>query len=78
MEEEGVSDIPFLYVNGDKHKWDYDEKFYSRPNFLRIQVEGGTREPPLQITLDNDAASNTKPLSEVFVYDRMLPLTSIG
>jgi hypothetical protein len=71
LKEDKVSDVPFLYLNGDAHKWNYKSDFYGQSNFLRIQVEGGTREPPLQVTLDNSKA-RTKPPSEVFVYDRML------
>lgn len=69
--EDSVADIPFLYLNGDAHAWDYKESFYDRSNFLRMQVEGGTREPPLQVSLDNTNA-RSKPASNVFSYDRML------
>jgi hypothetical protein len=72
LSEDLVADIPFLYVNGDAHAWNYKTSFYDRSNFLRMQVEGGTREPPLQITLNNTNA-RSKQVSEVFTYDRMLP-----
>lgn len=71
LEQDLVSTIPFLYLNGDSHVWEYKEKFFRRPNFLRMQVEGGTRDPPLQVSLNNTNA-RTKPTSEVFQYDRML------
>ena len=71
LKEDKVSVVPFLYLNGDAHKWNYKTDFYGQPNFLRIQVEGGTREPPLQLTLDNSKA-RTKPPTDIFVYDRML------
>jgi hypothetical protein len=68
---DAVADIPFLYLNGDAHAWNYKTSFYDQSNFLRMQVQGGTQDPPLQISLDNTNA-RSKPLSEVFAYDRML------
>lgn len=76
LEQDLVSTIPFLYLNGDGHAWNYKEKFYRRPNFLRIQVEGGTRDPPLQISLNNSDA-RAKPISDVFNYNRMLTIIEI-
>lgn len=68
-----VATIPFLYLNGDAHAWNYKTNFYDRSNFLRMQVEGGTREPPLQVSLDHGkTTARSKPPSEVFTYDRML------
>lgn len=69
-------DVPFLYLNGDAHKWNYKENFFGRSNLLRMQVEGSTREPPLQVTVHNNAIGTKKP-SEVFQYDRMLSLLEI-
>jgi hypothetical protein len=77
LNEDRVSNVPFLYLNGDAHKWNYQTPFYGQPNFLRIQVEGGTKEPPLQVTLDNNVA-RTKAPQDVFGFDRMLSLLEIG
>ncbi len=76
LKEDLVSDVPFLYLNGDSHVWNYKEQFYRQPNFLRMQVEGGTREPPLQVSLNNSNA-RMKPVSEVFNYNRMLRIIEI-
>lgn len=76
LEQDSVATTPFLYLNGDGHAWIYKEKFFQRPNFLRIQVEGGTRDPPLQVSLNNSNA-RAKPISEVFNYDRMLTIIEI-
>lgn len=76
LEQDLVSKIPFLYLNGDAHVWNYKEKFYRRPNFLRIQVTGGTRDPPLLVSLNNSDA-RVKPVSEVFTYDRMLTIIEL-
>lgn len=73
LKEDDVSNVPFLYLNGDAHKWEYKEEFFAQPNFLRMQVEGGTREPPLQVTVVNSNAGVEHP-SKVFAYDRMLSL----
>lgn len=62
--------VPFLYLNGDGHFWNYNGAYFSRPNFLRVQVTGGTDEPPLQVTVDNNNLARNA--SQVFVFDRRL------
>lgn len=66
--------VPFLYLNGDAHAWNYRENFYDQSNFLRMQVEGGTRDPPLQVTVRSKFGASTR---EVFSHDRMLELLEI-
>jgi hypothetical protein len=63
--------VPFLYINGDDHAWKYTPNFFGQSNFLRIQVEGGTREPPLQVNV-NATEQNLKNYADVFSYDRMI------
>jgi hypothetical protein len=73
----GASDIAFLYLNGDSHVWKYEPNFFGVPQFSRIQVEGGTRNPPVEITVDirgnipGDAEGGG---ANAFSYDRMLEL----
>jgi hypothetical protein len=72
--------IPFLYLNGDAHAWRIDTDFYGQSNFLRMQVEGGTRDPPLQVTVNATADSTVNATSDrsnasaVFSYNRMLEM----
>jgi hypothetical protein len=60
--------LPILYLNGDAHAWKYQESFKRQSSWLRITVEGGTRNPPLQVTVVN---SGTTP-ADVFTSDRQL------
>jgi hypothetical protein len=64
--------IPFLYLNGDGHDFRHDTHFLGKTNFLRIQVEGGTRDPPIQVSVDTSNVAS-RDTSGVFSYDRMLP-----
>jgi hypothetical protein len=63
--------IPFLYLNGDAHAFRHDTNFFSQSNFLRIQVEGGTGDPPIQVSV-NTSIFFPLDISDVFSYDRML------
>jgi hypothetical protein len=73
------NDVAFLYLNGDAHVWNYEPDFFDVSQFLRIQVEGGTRDPPVAIIVNNNGGggggggggASSSP-SDVFAFDRML------
>jgi hypothetical protein len=60
--------LPILYLNGDKHAWNYEPAFYDQPNFLRITVTGGTSEPPLKLSAETGKSA----VEEMITYDRQL------
>jgi hypothetical protein len=60
--------LPILYLNGDKHEWNYEPTFFGQPNFLRITVTGGVSEPPLKVSAETGKSA----IDEVFIYDRQL------
>jgi hypothetical protein len=62
--------IPIMYMNGDSHQWHYEPNFYGQRNFLRIQLTGGTSEPPLKITVNASFAYHD--VEGAFSYDRRL------
>ena len=62
--------VPILYVNGDAHSFRYQEDFFGHSNFLRLQVQGGTRDPPLQVNVD--ATGVQQNAGDVFSFDRLL------
>jgi hypothetical protein len=66
--------IPFLYVNGDRHYFQFDSEFYGQSNFHRIMVEGGAKEPPLQIsvTVPTDPYHEALRVEDIYEYDRFL------
>ena len=68
MEKELNGEVPFLYLHGDDHMWDYDVSFMGQPNFMRIMVAGGTTEAPLRIQVNTD--SGGKRLLDTFEYER--------
>ena len=51
MEVELENSITFLYLNGDAHAWSVHSVFFEQPNFVQLQVEGGTRDPPLAVSV---------------------------
>jgi hypothetical protein len=61
-------EVNILYMNGDAHVWRYEQAFLGQDNFLRIQLTGGTSEPPLKIVVDPSATHAVK----AFRYDRRL------
>ena len=61
-------DVNILYMNGDAHKWAYEESFMGQENFLRIQLTGGTSEPPLKVIVDSSESF----IESTFRYNRGL------
>lgn len=62
--------IPILYMNGDAHVWDVTKNFYGQSSFIRIQLTGGTSEPPLKMMVN--ASSSRSAVVNSFTYDRQL------
>lgn len=66
------NEVPFLYLHGDGHKFIYSQNFMNRPNFVRIQHEGGVRDPILKILAD--PAGQGSLAHDAFQFDRQLEL----
>ena len=64
--------VPVLYLNGDAHVWSYNSSFYDVPQFLRMQLTGGTSEPPLQVIVSPSENDIDNFAQNVFLYDRRL------
>jgi hypothetical protein len=47
-----ANEVPFLYLHGDGHAYMYTRGFLNQPKLLRIQHEGGVRDPILKILAD--------------------------
>lgn len=62
--------IPILHLNGDTHIWKYEPNYFGQPSWLRINLEGEAREPPLKVMVDGSFSVNT--VREAFSYDRGL------
>lgn len=72
IRDELASDIPVLYLNGDAHLWSYNSSFYDVSQLLRIQLTGGTTEPPLQVIVSPSDDAEDSFAEGVFLYDRRL------
>lgn len=68
MEQQLQNRVPFLYINGDKHKWKYEEEFFDSESFLRIMLAGEVEEPPtiMHVVANGDWLD----LDAAFLYDR--------
>jgi type II secretory pathway pseudopilin PulG len=75
VEDELGDTLPLLYLNGDQHKWKYEDNYLSQEYMLRIMVTGGSSEPPLKVTVN--ANGFLRPTDESFLYDRDLTNTSL-
>eukprot|EP00980_Cylindrotheca_fusiformis_P007620 scaffold1599_cov115-Cylindrotheca_fusiformis.AAC.5 len=65
--------IPIIYMNGDLHYFQFDSDFYGQPSFHRIMVEGGSFEPPLQMTVTipkHRADGETLLVQDIYEYNR--------
>jgi hypothetical protein len=76
IEFELLNQVPVLYLNGDRHKWSYDENYMGQPSFVRMMLTGRTYEPPLKVmvhaTSDHETVQNAF-TKNAFQYDRRLP-----
>jgi hypothetical protein len=61
--------LPILYLNGDKHAWNYQPSFFGQASFLRITLTGGTSEPPLKVSA---VSGENYGVNETFIYDRQI------
>jgi hypothetical protein len=64
--------IPVMYLHGDGHDFIHTPNFYDQPNFVRIQHEGGVRDPILKILADPQKLGPE--VHDAFQYDQQLHL----
>lgn len=64
------NEVPFLYLHGDGHAFQHERGFLNQPNFVRMQHEGGTRDPILKILADPFLQGNQ--VYNALQYDRQL------
>lgn len=62
--------MPFLYVNGDGHKWAYNSSYRGQASWLRVMVTGFGDYPLLKVSVTADGLFH--PPEEAFVLDRRL------
>mmetsp|Transcript_10371 Transcript_10371/g.25041 ORF Transcript_10371/g.25041 Transcript_10371/m.25041 type:complete len:115 (+) Transcript_10371:326-670(+) len=62
-------DIPFMYLNGDYHFYDFEKNYMGLQNMQRVQVEFGTINPPLKVAVSVSGDPNWE---KTFSHDRML------
>ena len=69
MEDDLNNQVPFLYLNGDRHYFQFDKW---SPNFHRVMVEGSRKEPPLQMTFSVPRSRNHEVLEieDLYSYER--------
>jgi hypothetical protein len=66
------NEIPVMYLHGDGHSFVHTPNFYNQPNFVRIQHEGGVRDPVLKILADPQKLGPQ--VYDAFQYDQQLHL----
>lgn len=64
--------VPVLYLHGDGHEFIYTQNFFNEPNYLRIQHQGGVRDPVLKIMADPHYQGPD--VHDAFQFDRQLYL----
>jgi len=72
IRNELMNEVPMIYINGDGHRFQFDANFYGEPNFHRIMVEGGRKEPPLRMTLSvpRYPKSGALRIEDIYSYER--------
>lgn len=67
--------IPILYVNGDKHIFEFENKYLGHANVHRLGVNAKARDPPLQIsvTVPGDQSGDLN-ANDVFEFNRFYEL----
>jgi hypothetical protein len=70
IRDELENEIPVLYLHGDGHSFLHTPNFYMQPNYLRIQHEGGVRDPVLKILADPQKLGPE--VYDAFQYDQQL------
>ena len=68
------NEIPIIYINGDKHYFQFDTEWYGQESMHRIMVEGGSMEPPLKMKLSVpiNADHGVLRVEDVYTFDRQL------
>ena len=64
-----VSELPFLLVHGNGHKWIKDRPFTST-NILRVQVARGKLEDPLEVSIKTRVNKTSESKDEPFSFIR--------
>lgn len=72
LRNELAHNVSVLYMNGNGHFWSYDFPFLGHTQLIRIQLTGGTSEPPLQVIVAPSEDSAEYDIESVFLYDRRL------
>lgn len=44
--------MPILYLCGDVHSFYYDPNYENQPSWLRVRLEGGSKDPPLKVVVN--------------------------
>jgi hypothetical protein len=71
IEEDLDNDVPIMYLNGDYHFFEFEKDYLGQSNFHRLQVQSGTKDPPLQVSV-SISVNGDSDASDVFSHDRML------
>lgn len=71
INEQLEDNVPILYLNGDFHKFDFQQNYLSLQNLQRLQVDFGTVNPPLKVTVSPSSRPGWN-ATDTFAYDRML------
>lgn len=71
IKEDLNNDIPIMYLNGDYHFYEFEKNFMGQSNFHRLQVDSGTKRPPLQVSV-SISGTGDQDAFDVFSHDRML------
>jgi hypothetical protein len=74
IENELENKFPVLYLHGDGHNFLNTSNFQNQSNFLRIEHEGGTKEPVLKIMAGPKRTGPRTNAYNAFQYDRQLEL----
>lgn len=69
IDQELRNQVPILYLNGDKHEWDYQESFLGQKSLLRVMVTGGVSEAPVRFELSIEG-DIPKQASQAFPFER--------
>ncbi|CAJ1966827.1 unnamed protein product [Cylindrotheca closterium] len=72
INDEAGNKVPFLYFNGDRHRFQRNKNYRNRSNFHRIMVEGGRKENPLRmkISVPSSRDHGKLSISDIYSYNR--------
>jgi hypothetical protein len=72
IHDELRDEVPVMYLHGDGHSFVHTPNFYNQANYVRIQHEGGVRDPVLKILADPQKLGPQ--VYDAFQYDQQLHL----